>query len=202
MQSEETVRQNIARNIARYRKAAGDTQQQLAEKLSYSDKSVSKWERAEGMPDIYVLMTIAELYGVTLSELVGDAAPAAPGRTVYNRRIILTLAIGLVWLVAALVFQLSTLLGLPAGTAWLSFIYAIPVSAIVGTVLTVLWFGSIARTVAVSALVWGLAVAFHLTVPLSPAVFIYIIAAVMQVMVILWFRLKPTKKRPRPKEKE
>ena len=190
MQSEQTVRQNIAQNIARYRKVAGDTQQQLAEKLSYSDKSVSKWERGEGLPDVYVLMTIAELYGVSLSELVGEAAPAAPGRTVYNRRIILTLAVGLVWLAAALVFMLSTLFGLPADRAWLSFIYAIPVSGIVATVLSALWFGALARTLAVSAMVWGVAIAFHLSIPLSSAVFVYIIAAVMQLLVVLWFRLK------------
>ena len=190
MQSEQTVRQNIAQNIARYRRAAGDTQQQLAEKLSYSDKSVSKWERGEGLPDVYVLMTIAELYGVSLSELVGEAAPAAPGRTVYNRRIILTLAVGLVWLVAALVFLLSTLFGIPADRAWLSFIYAIPVSGIVATVLAALWFGALARTLAVSVMVWGVAIAIHLSIPLSSAVFVYIIAAVMQLLVVLWFRLK------------
>lgn len=44
-ESDEKLRQLIAENIAYYRKLNGDTQAGLAEKLSYSDKSVSKWER-------------------------------------------------------------------------------------------------------------------------------------------------------------
>lgn len=198
MRPEEMVRLNIARNIARYRKAAGDTQQQLAEKLSYSDKSVSKWERGEGTPDVYVLMTIAELYSVTLNDLVGEEGATVADRAQHNRRIIMTLSVGLVWLVAALVFQMTTMAGLPASKAWLAFIFAIPAGAIVATVFACLWFGSLARTLSVSALVWGVAITFHLTVPLRSAVFIYITAAVMQVLVVLWFRLKPAKSYIKP----
>ena len=54
-ESEELLQQRIAENIAYYRKQNGDTQADLAEKLNYSDKSVSKWERAEGTPDIFIL---------------------------------------------------------------------------------------------------------------------------------------------------
>ncbi|MBQ7218900.1 MAG: helix-turn-helix transcriptional regulator, partial [Ruminococcus sp.] len=42
------------------------TQAQLGEELSYSDKSVSKWERGESIPDVYVLKHIADLSGVTV----------------------------------------------------------------------------------------------------------------------------------------
>ena len=48
----ETTTQFIADNIAYYRKKMALTQLELAEKLNYSDKSISKWERAEGVPDI------------------------------------------------------------------------------------------------------------------------------------------------------
>lgn len=54
-ESDEKLRQLIAENIAYYRKLNGDTQAGLAEKLSYSDKSVSKWERGDGTPDIFIL---------------------------------------------------------------------------------------------------------------------------------------------------
>ena len=54
-ESEELLQQRISENIAYYRKQNGDTQADLAEKLNYSDKSVSKWERAEGTPDIFIL---------------------------------------------------------------------------------------------------------------------------------------------------
>lgn len=75
------VKATLARNIAALRTARGMTQLEFAEKLNYSDKAVSKWERAESMPDITVLMQIAAIFGVTLDALVSDdpLAAAAPG---------------------------------------------------------------------------------------------------------------------------
>lgn len=54
MKEIETV---LASNIIQLRRQAGMTQIDLAAKLNYSDKSVSKWERAESLPDIAVLKT-------------------------------------------------------------------------------------------------------------------------------------------------
>ena len=65
IQDEQTLRRTTAKNIAAYRKAHKDTQLDLARKLNYSDKSVSKWERGEGLPDVYILAQIAQLYGPT-----------------------------------------------------------------------------------------------------------------------------------------
>ena len=63
-----------ASNIINQRTKAGMTQAELGAKLNYSDKSVSKWERGEAIPDAYVLSEMAELFGVTLDELVlGEA---------------------------------------------------------------------------------------------------------------------------------
>ena len=72
MEKIENLRKTIKDNLIKYRKAAGLTQVQLAQKLGYSDKSVSKWEREEGVPDIYILKEIADLYGVTVNDLIGD----------------------------------------------------------------------------------------------------------------------------------
>ena len=68
----------IAKNLTYYRKAAGWTQAELAEKINYSDKSVSKWESGNGVPDVYTLLQLAELYGVTLNDLVGEGTPTLP----------------------------------------------------------------------------------------------------------------------------
>ena len=62
----------IAKNLVTYRKQAHLTQAELAEKLGYSDKNVSKWERAEGVPDVLVLHQLAELYGVTVNDFLVD----------------------------------------------------------------------------------------------------------------------------------
>ncbi|MFA6611421.1 MAG: helix-turn-helix transcriptional regulator, partial [Bacilli bacterium] len=63
MITEEKIKENIANNLIKYRKAHNLTQIQLAEKLNYSDKSISKWERQESIPDLVILSNIAELYG-------------------------------------------------------------------------------------------------------------------------------------------
>ncbi len=62
----------IAVNISRLRLQAGMTQQELADKLSYTDKAVSKWERGESTPDVSVLDRIAKLFGVTVDYLLID----------------------------------------------------------------------------------------------------------------------------------
>ena len=75
VKDEAELRRLIGKNIALYRKANGDTQAALGQKLSYSDKAVSKWERGEGLPDVYVLSQIADLYGVTVGDLIGETKP-------------------------------------------------------------------------------------------------------------------------------
>lgn len=56
--------------IAALRKANGMTQKELAEKLNVSDKSVSRWERDEGTPDLSLIPVIAEIFHVTCDELL------------------------------------------------------------------------------------------------------------------------------------
>ena len=63
MYDSDKIKSAVAANISSLRVAKGLTQLQLAEMLSYSDKAVSKWERGESVPDIYVLKQIAEKQG-------------------------------------------------------------------------------------------------------------------------------------------
>lgn len=70
--AEKTNSELIAENLALYRKLNGLTQSELAEVIGYSNKSVSKWERGDGTPDILILIVLSEIYGVTVSELIGQ----------------------------------------------------------------------------------------------------------------------------------
>lgn len=56
------------------RKAAGMTQNDLAEKLNVSRQAVSRWEMGTAMPDVENLITISDLFGVTLDELLKEPA--------------------------------------------------------------------------------------------------------------------------------
>ena len=65
----------ISQNIVSLRRKSGLTQIELAEKLSYSDKAVSKWERGESTPDITVLKAIADIFSVTVDYLISENHP-------------------------------------------------------------------------------------------------------------------------------
>ena len=63
--------------LAALRRANGMTQKELAERLNVSDKSVSRWERDDGAPDLALIPVIAEVFGVTCDELLRGERAAA-----------------------------------------------------------------------------------------------------------------------------
>lgn len=63
-------REIIARNITYLRKKHGLSQLELAEKIQYSNKNISKWEKAETTPSVFTLKRLAEIFGITVDELV------------------------------------------------------------------------------------------------------------------------------------
>ena len=190
---EKLIRHRIASNIAMYRKQSGLTQSELAEKLCYSDKSVSKWERGSGAPDIYVLMMMAELFGVTVNDLVteNENAPPPPEVSVRRQRILIfLLAIGLVWLAATVVYTLLNFIEPGLKFSQYIFIAAIPGSCVVAVVFTSLWWGITWQAVAVTALVWAVAACVYIMAPLNNSALIFAVGGVMQVLVFLWFLMK------------
>jgi transcriptional regulator with XRE-family HTH domain len=188
--NEMLLRQRIAANMTHYRKLNNMTQSELAERISYSDKSVSKWERAEGVPDIYVLTLLAELFSVSVNDLLSDNAPIPPPAAINlnkNRIIILLMSVGLVWLVATVTYTALQVFAPAIQWAWYGFILAIPVTCIVAVVFTSLWWSLKFRFIAVSALIWAIAASVYLLLPLSNVDLIFAVGAVLQVLVALWF---------------
>lgn len=192
----------VAANLTRLRTAAGLTQSELGDKLNYSDKSVSKWERGEGCPDVYVLALLAQLYGVTLGALAGEEAPplpeeetevmpseagpetADPAAARSQSPFTVLLAVGGVWLVATIVFSCLNMLGFHASHAWLAFIYAIPASFLMTEVFAIRWkLPAILHLLFGSGILWTLMVSIHLSRPQVENIYlIYVIAAVAQLL--------------------
>ena len=56
--------------LAQLRREAGDTQEQLGEKLGVSNKTVSRWETGAYLPPVEMLQAISGLYGVSINELL------------------------------------------------------------------------------------------------------------------------------------
>ena len=186
--TEQQLRVNFANRLSDFRRAAGMTQLELAERLNYSDKSVSKWERAEGIPDVYVLMQIADIFEVTLNDLVSDKPFRRP---LISRNKLLTtfLAMAVPWLLATIV---SWILGfvVPEYPIWHLYIYVIPITAIIAIVFTSLWWKKIWQFLSVSALIWSVPTCIFTTFVSRQNAFVYIIAAVVQVMAVLFFLIK------------
>lgn len=72
MRSEEiNIKQNIAKNIAYYRKKNHMSQKALAEKLGSKITTISTWERGASTPDIELLFRIGKIFNIPISTLLG-----------------------------------------------------------------------------------------------------------------------------------
>ena len=174
---EATLRRTVSKNIAAYRKAHSDTQLTLAEKLNYSDKSVSKWERGESLPDIFILTQIADLYGITVSNLIGEIEPPKQSKPAYHMFILL-LSVTLVFVIAAALFSAFLIAEVPF-RAWLFFVFAVPVASIVCIVFTSLWWGIWQQSISISVLIWSLGVCLYLTLRLPNLSLLFIVCAAL-----------------------
>lgn len=170
---ENTVKMIVAKNLIELRKRKNFTQGELAEMLNYSDKTISKWENGDSLPDISVLASLAEIYGITLDDLihenaaekVADKAEEKKALERYNQWIILSLSVVVVFLIATLIF---VYLKLKANIDyWQAFVWAVPVSC-----LALLWknrksekgikMSKVYRAVVLSVLCWSLLAAVYL----------------------------------------
>ena len=202
---EMNLRMVIAENLSYYRRKQGLTQAALAEKLNYSDKSVSKWERGDGLPDVMVLYRLAEYYGVTLNDLVTpieehpaeetvpqeselETKPVKKSRFSLRTRILVpTLSVGLVWLVAMVALFFVKVIYPPFSAEGMVFLYAIPASFIVATVFVNLWWNRIAQLVSVSGIVWSVALCVFATIRVPYIGLIFAVAGILQVLALLFY---------------
>ena len=185
----------IAKNITDLRLKNGYTQIQLASILNYSDKAISKWERAESIPDITVLKEIADLFGVTVDYLLTLEHTSEQiintKETRTSLSVIILLSLVLVWLIATLIFVTLNLLKVTSFNAWLLFIYAVPASSIVWLVLNSIWKNKKVNYAIITILMWTTLVSIHLT---TYNIYdnmwqIYFLGIPGQVIIILWANL-------------
>ena len=192
METVNELKSVIAQNLIKYRKENGLTQQELAEKLNYSDKSISKWERGEGVPDIYILKQIAELYNVTVNDIIGmekienNATP-----TINKNHVLITLmSIGLVWLVATIIFAILKIIFPNTLTISYCYIYAIPISFIVLYIFNRIWFKiKLINFTSVSLIFWTTLFSFYWTIKdfFDNFGVLFFIGIPFQIIVIFWY---------------
>lgn len=127
------IKENLANNIAELRKINNMTQSELAEKLNYTDKAISKWERGESTPDIESLSAISEIFGLTIDQLLNESFNKEKAlkeekvrmSKAYAKHSLIVLTI---WLIGTVIFVYNVIRGSGTQDVWLSFIWPVPTS--------------------------------------------------------------------------
>lgn len=202
----EKLKLQIGENIATLRKRSGMTQAALAEKLNFTDKAVSKWERGESVPDIQTLMELAEQFDVTVDGLLRDPrqlpedigkVEQVMGKAVEktlkrkaDKRIIAQLCSILVWFIALLVFVFCASFGVMQGAVAL--VYAFPVNCIVLLSLRSAWRDFRSNRWLISGIMWGVLISIFVSLWIFGGWamwLLFLLGIPGQMAIILWFRL-------------
>lgn len=193
----EELKAAFAKNITELRKLRGLTQTELAEMINYSDKSVSKWERGESIPDALTLKQIATCFGVTVDYLLEAEHEKKPQQTlsphiIKNRKIISLLSAMLVWLIATVLFVGFASTNVFAGKSWMVFVYAVPVSLIVLLIFNAIWGRDKYNFLIISGIVWSvLATLFLMLYEIANNFWlIFTIGIPAEIIIVLWSNIK------------
>ena len=188
----EEIKTNFSQNLIKLRKAKNLTQLQLAEKLNYSDKAISKWEVGSVLPDVETMQHIAEFFGITVNDLI-YAKKRNILKEFYKTHLCTTLLVTIsIWFVATIIFFV-----LDSATSlqrtWLTFIFTIPINAIVLIVLCGIWFKKIFVYLSATAFLWGTIIAIFLTINNPQLWFIFIVGVVGQGVISVAMLLRKKK---------
>lgn len=182
-----------AGNLIQLRTGRGLTQAELGAMLNYSDKTISKWERGEAIPDAYVLTQLAEIFGVTVDSLLsppGRWQPPEPEQKQeysYSITAIIAIAVIGVWTLALTAF---VSLWLAHIICWQIFAVALPVSLLTYLVLICMFHRTARLKFVVAVFVLSLFVAVYLLFATSNPWQIFLIAVLAEVLVFLSFRVR------------
>jgi len=184
----------VADNLVYLRKSKKMTQIELAEQLNYSDKSISKWEHGETLPDIEVLSKLANLYNVSLDFIVTNTSHEElledhkKTQNKQNQIIISLLCVSFVWFLAAVIFVYTNLI--LQANYWMVYIWALPISCAVLIYFNKLWGKKKFLFFLMSFMLWALLLCFYLQFLKYNIWLLFLIATPIQIAIILWSQLK------------
>ena len=194
-----------ASNIIKLRTGRGLTQAELGAMLNYSDKTISKWERGEAIPDAYVLTQLAEIFGVTVDSLLSTETHWQPPEEEkkpelsYSIDVIIAIAVIGVWTLALTAF---VALWLAHIICWQIFVVTLPVSILTYLVLICVFDLKKHLKGVVALFVLSLFVMIYLLFWNANPWQIFLIAILAEALVFLSFRVRTHPRRPAPKTPE
>ena len=186
----------IGKQIKALRQRRGITQEAMAQHLNITPQAISKWERADAVPDAFVLKKIAAVFNVTVDYLLNEHSPdekivVEKPRT-YSRTVISVITMIGIWTLALVAFVVTWLCRVPTP---LIFAYTIPVSLIVLLVLNSVWGIGKLNMFIISGIVWGLITCVYLTFYQENWWQLFIIGFPAQIIIILSFYIKKNRKK-------
>lgn len=190
----EKLKKIVGDNIAFFRKRSGLTQLQLAEKINYSDKAVSKWERGESLPDVFVLNDLADIFGISLNEFT--LMPKARNKHIfYRNKVVISIAYTcIIWLVAVLAYVFAYFAFPEFDKLYLIFVLAITLSFILLLIFACVWRNMLYVFITYSCLVWSLLTTIFLFLPFLHSGIVYYVGIPLQLMGIFGFIVLRNKK--------
>ena len=192
-------KQVVAQNIYYLRTKNHMTQYELGEKLNYSDKAISKWERGDGLPDAYIISKMCELFGVSADYMItphSEQDKKVETKPIKKaKKIISNIVVAAIFTLALFIFVLIAI-----GTDykvfhWQLFVYAVPLAIIAKIVFTSVWHRAKGVFVYVSVLLWSLLTSIYLILgsfDLWKLWIIFFLGIPLQIIVFLAFRIKIT----------
>ena len=205
MEDFNVFRTQVANNLSYYRKKSGLTQSAVAEKLNYSDKAISKWERGDGIPDAYVLSQLAIIYGVSLDILVSttkEQLASEPeieeveSEKVANKKhkYIAILSMGLSLFVAIVVYVILSIIFSSNKEFLYVLLWGIPAASIVALVFNCIWGKIYLNTYIESILLWTISICTIVTVMHYTTIdniwLLILLPISFQLLIILWNNLR------------
>ena len=187
----ENLNSIIGKNLQILRKKNKFTQAQLGERLNYSDKAVSKWEKGESLPPIEVFYKLSRLYKVSLDSIVGmeKVKVREVDKADLKKRYlhITLLSLLAVWLVALILFVAFDIFA--NMSVWMCFAWAVPVSAIVGMVFDCIWNKGKILFWILTILVWSLLLCLAVQLMIFNIWKILLIGIPLQIGIIIWSKM-------------
>ena len=189
------LKQIIANNIIKLRKENKLTQAEFAKKINYSDKAVSKWERAESVPDITVLKQISDLFNVSIDYLVSEHSKNEKIKVVkenkkskINKISLTLLSICPIWGIATLIFTLILILA--HKYIWFVFYICVPLTVLMVLIFNSIWGKKRLNYLIVSIFVWSILLCIYLCLIKHNIWQIFILGIPSQIAIVLWSTLK------------
>lgn len=200
-----------ASNIIKLRQGAGLTQAELGARLNYSDKTLSKWERGEAIPDAFVLTQLAAMFGVTVDYLLSshdaweapkeeeeeEYEPPTPADRSYSENMIIALVFVSVWTACIIAF-VSLWMAVDL-VLWQIFAVALPVSLLVVMILMCVFKKRTALQYIIAAFVFSIFVMLYFVLPGERAWQLFLIGVPSVIIVFLACNIQ---RRPRKRKKQ